>query len=127
MAPPATTIVMATDDGEILWTPVTEKHVLDSSKHDTSDLICDGHLFGPAKLTARVRDILSEFGPTSVHVNYWAQYTFTDGRDTLPDVVAAMVSCGNGRGLLNEVGWEVLENAMPELTDPENNRDDVIY
>lgn len=127
MAPRATTIVMATDDGEVFWTPVTEKHVLDPSKHDVSDLICDGHLFGPPELTSRVRTILGEFGPTKVHVNYWAEYTFTDGRDTLPDLVAAMVSVGNGRGLLNEPGWDVLEEAMPELTDPENNRDDVIY
>lgn len=118
---------MATDDGEVFWTPVTEKHVLDSTKHDTSDLLCEGYLFGPAELTSRVRTVLGEFGPTKVHVNYWAEYTFTENRDTLADLVAAMVSIGNGRGLLNTPGWDVLEEAMPELTDEENNQDDVIY
>lgn len=121
------TISMATDHGTLSWTPVTEPGVADPTRHDTSHLVCGGYLFGPTALVNHVLDLLSDFGPKTVKVNYWASYTFTPDKDTLADVAAAFVTAGQGRGVLSEEGWEILEEAMPELVDPENNREDVIY
>lgn len=120
---PTTPIVMATDRGEVSWTPVTEH--LDPRKHDLSDLICDGHLFGPEELTDEVRFMLSEFGPDTTDITYWCTYTFTEGRDTLADIVAALVSTGRGRGLLNDAGWGVLTAAIPELAEDGDEEDEV--
>ena len=41
-------------------------------------------------------------------------YVFTDSRDTLADVAAAMLVAGNGRGRLSDAGWDALDAAMAD-------------
>lgn len=117
------TIVVATDNGVVSWT-YARSHT--GEGHDNSQLILGGWLFGKTRLVNEVRDILSDKSIESVPVN-WSRYVFSESRDTKADLVAAMYSIGNGRATLNDNGWDVLNEAMPELTDPENNDPDVIY
>ena len=115
MAIKETKIIMVTDNGTITY--ITD----DINKPITRD-----NLRGDSILVKKVNDILNDVSIFSVPIA-WTNYCFTINRIELSDMVAAMHSIGNGRGLLNDEGWEVLNDAMPELVDPENNRDDVIY
>lgn len=106
---------MVTDNGTVTY--VTD---------DTDKSIDRSNLRGDSELVSEINNILDDPFTTSVPVA-WSTYYFSINRTDLSDMVAAMYSIGYGRGMLNEEGWEILHKAMPELTDPENNRDDVIY
>ena len=116
--------VMVTDNGTLTWQPAGE---YTGEGHNPEDIHADGWLFGPVPLTTRVRELLDPESEVESVPVMWSRYTFTEQRDTPADVIAAMHATGMGRGLLNEHGWGILNAAMPELVDPENNQDDVIY
>ena len=62
---------------------------------------------------AIVREILAGNLPKRVRVaEPNLDYVFTDARDTLADVAAAMLVAGNGRGRLSDAGWDALDAAM---------------
>lgn len=89
------TMVVATDRGSVTWTPRTEPQ---RRGHDYTDLVCDGFLFGPSALTDRVRAVLADPDTESVEVLHGQWYEFTEGRDTLGDLAAAMIAAGGPRG-----------------------------
>lgn len=129
MNAPDSPIIVATDSGEASWTPVTEH--LDPRKHDTSDIIAGGYILGATDLVRRVWDTLDVTGPETVSLTYWCDHTFTEGRDTLVDVIAALVDTGGGRGSLSDNGWDYLYEHVPGLRsddedDPDENDDGLI-
>ena len=46
---------------------------------------------------------------------------FTDSRDTLADVAAAMLVAGNGRGRLSDAGWDALDAGMADDPGPDTD------
>lgn len=111
---------------DLAWIEATA----DESKKDK--LIGGGYLFGDQKLVGEVEEAL--YGspdyikpPAEFAYVKWSTYNFTDFRDEPADIVAAMLHVAGERAFLNDTGWAILEEAMPELTDPENNREDNIY
>ena len=65
-----------------------------------------GLLGGEPSLVAIVREILAGSLPKRVRVaEPNLDYVFTDSRDTLADMAAAMLVAGNGRGRLSDAGW----------------------
>src|SRR6478672_1883564 len=48
-------------------------------------------------------------------------YVFTDSRDVLADVAAAMLVAGNGRGRLSDAGWNALDAAMADDAGPDTD------
>lgn len=139
---PSTTIVLSTDAGSVMWEPTTDPSALDPSRHDASDVIDGGFLLGTPALVEDVRSVLAEKDmPTAVVAEPSATYTFTEGRDTYLDVVAAMCVVADGRGLFNLAGRQAIAAmlagdgpAVVELTaeeaedfDPDDGDDDTIY
>lgn len=94
------------------------------------DVVAGGILGGDTEMVAHVRGILDGLGPNSVRViepNVY--YTFTEHRDTVADVAAAMVAVGGGRGQLSDRGLDVLLAALrDDLAPPDGlDEDSVIY
>lgn len=120
--------VVVSDDGSLMWVPVTAESIEDD-KYAASRTITvsgvPGILHGAPEAMNKARMILDTGSVDSVDI-YWSTWTLTSKRDTLPDVIAAMVACLS-RPTLNDTAHEVMERAMPELTDPANTRDDVVY
>lgn len=85
------------------------------------------YIFGTPTYTRRVRSMLRETSPVHTVPVFWSGWEFTPKRDTLPDAVAAMIAAVGPRCLVSASARRVMLAAMPELTDPDNNRDDVIY
>lgn len=125
------TVVMASDRGEVSWTPVTEKHAHEKFAGQTDDTVrAGGYIFGPTELVAEVRSVLSDQGPELVHISHHYPFEFSAGRDELADVVAALYSTGRGRGVLNDAGWHVLNYYRPDMDDymyPAGNDPSVVY
>lgn len=109
---------------DVSWTPIRPGYTPRGG--DNKDIICSGWLLGDKDLRQQVKDILANDAIESVDI-YWTRYVFSKERNTPADVVAALYSTGRGRGVLNDEGWDILNEALPQLVDPENNRDDVIY
>lgn len=113
--------------GEISWVPATDE----DKKNHASEMVCGGYLFGDEDTKKHINLIL--FGdmpftlPTSDVAVLWTRYGFSPERDQPADVVSAMVEAAGSRALINDVGLNILYDALPQLSDPENNRDDVIY
>lgn len=119
-------VIIVTDDGAISWTPLRERNDEQYDEDDAS-IVNGGWLLGPRHLVDEVQYILNpEYGPEYVPV-VWSTYEFSPQRDQVEDVVAAMYDAANGRGIMNDKGWEIIHSAMPELTAPENNQPGVIY
>lgn len=125
------TVVMATDRGEVSWTPITEPHAharfADQSK-DT--VLAGGYLFGPQEMIAEVRSVLSDDGPETVRISHHYPFEFSSNRDELVDVVAAMYSTGQGREVLNDAGWDVLNYFRPDMDEymyPAGDDPNVVY
>jgi hypothetical protein len=79
-----------------------------------------GLLGGEPSLVAIVREILAGSLPKRVRVaEPNLDYVFTDSRDTLADVAAAMLVAGNGRGRLSDAGWDALDAAMADDAGPD--------
>ena len=114
MAP--TTITFRTDRGVIAYS------ALERPRIDEPGGIAGGLLGGEPALVAIVREILAGNLPKRVRVaEPNLDYVFTDGRDTLADVAAAMLVAGNGRGRLSDAGWDALDAAMAVDPDPDTN------
>lgn len=89
------------------------------------DVVAGGILGGDEQLVAHVRGILSDLGPDSVCViepNVY--YVFTECRDTVADVAAAMVAAGGGRGQLSDRGRDVLLATVGEVLAPPASLDE---
>lgn len=118
-------VIMVTDDGAISWTPLREGNE-DHTENEAS-IVNGGWLLGPTNRVNDVKYVLNiDFGPEYVPV-VWSTYMFSPNRDQVADVVAAMYDAAHGRGILNDKGWEILHEAMPELNDPENYKPGVVY
>jgi hypothetical protein len=112
MAP--TTITFSTDRGVVAYS-ATER-----PRNDKSAGVADGLLRGEPSLVAIVRQILAGSLPKRVRVaEPNLDYVFTDSRNTLADVAAAMLVAGNGRGRLSDAGWDALDAAMAEDPGPD--------
>lgn len=111
----STTFAINTDIGTLTWSKA------DRTGH--ADQVAGGYLFGPEPLRYGFhRALLLE----EVKVK-WATYRFTEGKDTLADVAAAMWEACGERAVPNEAVVEALSDALPELTDPDNNDPEAIY
>ena len=98
-------IGFAWDAGSVSWAPS-----LEVNQEFSGELVAGGYLFGKPLAVGAVHQQL-RLAEDQVHLAETLDYTFTEDRDTLPDLLAAMVLTGGGRGELTEEGWEVLENA----------------
>ena len=98
-------IGFAWDDGAVSWAPS-----LEHNPDFESELIAGGYLFGKPAAVGAVRQNL-RLAKDRVRLAEGAFYTFTKDRDTLPDLLAAMVITGSGRGELTQEGWDVLESS----------------
>lgn len=116
-------IIMVTDYGTVSWSELDDP----GNVPDDPAVVNGGWLLGPKNLVEEVKETLfGENAPVYSQVA-WSSYKYSKDRSQVSDVVVAMYNTGHGRGLLNKEGWEIINKAMPELTAPENNRDDVIY
>lgn len=114
MAP--TTITFRTDRGVVAYS------VLERPQPDEPGGVADGLLGGEPSLVAIVREILAGNLPKRVRVaEPNLDYVFTDSRDTLADVAAAMLVAGNGRGRLSDTGWDALDAAMADDETPDTD------
>lgn len=119
MAP--ATITFSTDRGVIAYS------VLDRPPSGEAGGIAGGLLGGEAALVAIVREILAGSLPKSVRIaEPNLHYVFTENRNTVADVAAAMLVAGNGRGRLSDSGWDALDAAM-EGGSAEDDDNPVIY
>ncbi len=109
-------ITFRTDRGAVVYSP------LERPQPEEPNGVADGLLGGEPSLVAIVREILAGSLPKRVRVaEPNLDYVFTDSRDTLADVAAAMLVAGNGRGRLSDTGWDVLDAAMAERPGPETD------
>ena len=112
------TITFRTDRGVIAYS------ALERPQPDEPGGVADGLLGGEPSLVAIVREILAGSLPKRVRVaEPNLDYVFTDSRDTLADVAAAMLVAGNGRGRLSDVGWDALDAAMADRPGPDTDTD----
>jgi hypothetical protein len=112
MAP--TTITFRTDRGLVAYS------ALERPQPDEPGGVAGGLLGGEPSLVAIVREILAGSLPKRVRVaEPNLDYVFTDSRDTLADVAAAMLVAGNGRGRLSDAGWDALDAAMADDAGPD--------
>ena len=94
MAP--TTITFRTDRGVIAYS------AMERPETDEPGGVAGGLLGGEPALVAIVREILAGSLPKTVRVaEPNLEYVFSERRDTLADVAAAMLVAGNGRGRLS--------------------------
>lgn len=103
------TITFSTDRGVISY------RALQRPGQDEPRSIARGLLGGEPALVAIVRAVLAGSLPKSVRVaepNF--DYVFSENRDTVADVAAAMLVAGNGRGRLSDSGWGALGAAMED-------------
>ncbi|GAT07714.1 hypothetical protein H7I77_09815 [Mycolicibacterium novocastrense] len=103
------TFTFTTDRGVIAYTQ------LERPVAEEGGVVAGGILGGDAELVALVHDILAGGPPDQVCVaepNLY--YRFTEDRDTLADVAAAMLVVGNGRGQLSDRGWDALHATLAE-------------
>ena len=106
-----TTITFRTDRGVIAYS------ALERPQPDEP-----GGIGGEPSLVAVIREILAGSLPKRVRVaEPNLDYVFSDSRDTLADVAAAMLVAGNGRGRLSDAGWDALDAAMADDKDPDAN------
>ena len=120
--------VVVGDNGSLMWVPVTAESIEDDEYAALRTNVASGvpgMLHGAPDVVNKARMILDTGSVESVDIS-WSTWTLTPKRDTLPDVIAAMVACLS-RPTLNDAARDVMERAMPELTDPANTRDDVVY
>ena len=109
------TITFSTDRGVISYS------ALERPRTDEPAGIAGGLLGGEPALVAIVREILVGSLPKRVRVaEPNLDYVFTENRDTVADVAAAMLVAGNGRGRLSDSGWDALDAAM----EGDNSEDD---
>lgn len=121
--------VVVGDNGSLMWVPIDHDNVEDGENLDDRTIVASGVpgiLHGTPLLVSHTRAVLDGATTESTLPSSWSTWTLTSGRDTLPDVIAAMTHV-LARPTLNDAATEVMNTAMPELVDPENNRDDVIY
>jgi hypothetical protein len=105
------TITFSTARGVISY------RALQRSGQDDPRGIARGLLGGEPALVAIVREVLAGRLPKSVRVaEPNLDYVFSENRDTVADVAAAMLVAGNGRGRLSESGWDALDAAMEDDT-----------
>ena len=110
------TITFRTDRGVISYS------ALERPRPDEPGGIAGGLLGGEPSLVAIVREILAGGLPKRVRVaEPNLDYVFTDHRDTLADVAAAMLVAGNGRGRLSDAGWDALDAAMADDEAPDTD------
>jgi hypothetical protein len=103
------TITFRTDRGVVAYS------ALERPRPDEPGAVADGLLGGDPSLVAIVREILAGSLPKRVRVaEPNLDYVFTDSRDTVADVAAAMLVAGNGRGRLSDAGWDALDAAMAD-------------
>jgi len=108
-----TTIVATVAGASVMWEPTTEPAALDPNHHDAGDVIDGGFLLGDPDLVRRVRETLADADLAVVRVaEPGVDYTFTDTRDTVADVVAAMAHVAAGRGLFNAAGRRVIAEVL---------------
>lgn len=103
------TITFRTDRGVVAYS------AMERPQPDEPGGVADGLLGGDPSLVAIVREILAGSLPKRVRIaEPNLDYVFTDSRDTLADVAAAMLVAGNGRGRLSDAGWDALDGAMAD-------------
>lgn len=111
----STTFAINTDIGTLTWSKA------DRTGH--VDQVAGGYLFGNEPLRYGVhRALLLE----EVKIK-WATYRFTEGKDTPADVAAAMWAACGDRAVPNQAVVDTLNEALPELTDPDSTDPEVIY
>ena len=111
-----TTITFRTDRGVIAYS------ALERAQPDEPGGVAGGLLGGEPSLVSIVREILAGSLPERVRVaEPNLDYVFSDSRDTLADVAAAMLVAGNGRGRLSDAGWDALDGAMADDEAPDAN------
>jgi len=116
------TITFSTDRGVISYS------ALERPGPDEPGGIAGGLLGGEPALVAIVREILAGSLPKSVRVaEPNLDYVFTENRDTVADVAAAMLVAGNGRGRLSDSGWDALDAAMEGDTPEDDAYSPLIY
>ncbi len=121
MAP--ATVTFHGDYGVVVYTALERPHPGEPG------VVAGGLLGGDPELVERVRDILAGNGESRVCVvepNLY--YQFTDARDTLADVAAAMLAVGQGRGQISDQGLDALAAALGvEAAPPPADGHTVIY
>ena len=114
MAP--TTITFRTDRGVVAYSAV------ERPQPDEPGGVAGGLLGGEPTLVAHVRDFVACSLPKRARVaEPNLDYVFTDSRDTLADVAAAMLVAGNGRGRLSDAGWDALDAGMADDAGPDTD------
>lgn len=98
-------IGFAWDGGAVSWAPS-----LEHNPEFEGELIAGGYLFGKPVAVGAVRQQL-RLADNRVRLAEGVFYTFTEERDTLPDLLAAMIVTGSGRGELTQEGWDALEGS----------------
>ena len=94
-----------------MWSPTAHW----SGHCPTARRVAVGLLGGEPALVAIVQEVLAGSLPKRVRIaEPNLDYVFTDSRDTLADVAAAMLVAGNGRGRLSDAGWDALDAAMAD-------------
>lgn len=118
-----TTITFTTDRGVVAYSARERPR----SDHDPGG-VASGLLGGEPTLVAIIRQILTGNLPKRVRVaEPNLDYVFTEGRDTLADVAAAMLAAGNGRGRLSDAGWDALDAAMASDNESPDTDSPIIY
>lgn len=121
MAP--ATVTFRGDHGVVVYT------ALERPLPGEPGVVAGGLLGGDAELVERVRSILAGNGEARVCVaepNLY--YQFTEARDTLADVAAAMLAVGQGRGQISDQGLDALSAALGiDSTPPAADDPTVIY
>ncbi|AEV73440.1 hypothetical protein MycrhN_2873 [Mycolicibacterium rhodesiae NBB3] len=103
------TITFRTDRGMVAYS------AMERPQPDAPGGVADGLLGGEPSLVAIVREVLAGSLPKRVRIaEPNLDYVFTDSRNTLADVAAAMLVAGNGRGRLSDAGWDALDAAMAD-------------
>lgn len=104
------TITFSTDRGVISY------RALQRPGQDEPAGIASGLFGGEPALVAIVGEILPGRLPKRVRVaEPDLDYVFSENRDTVADVAAAMLVAGNGRGRLSDSGWDALDAVMEDV------------
>lgn len=110
-------ITVASDGGEISYTS-------NSERAETENGFAGGVFEGNQQMIDEVRFLLNkEYGPDSVMVSYYQSYEFTEGRDTLDDIAAAMAGAFPRR-VMNAKGNKILASAL-EAQEGDSDGEDI--
>lgn len=106
-------VVVTVDGRAAVWS------ALDSLARPDDGDVAGGVLSGDEELVSATRELLSPASPVSsvlvLHPN--VHYRFTESRDTLADVSAALLEAAGGRAVLSDSGWRHLNPYLPEDPD----------